>query len=134
MHRGDGFTLTEVLLTVVVIGIIASIAIPSYQRTFEHAIGRESETSLRIIYQAEQAYYYSKSPPNNLYGNYPNDLNSYIPNNLNSNEWTYTVTLNNGGTPKSFTATATRQQGPHANQTRTIDQTGTLNPTTWPPD
>ena len=138
MARGAGFTLTEALVTVVVIGIVASIAIPSYQRTFEHAFGRESETALRILYRAEQAYYNAKSPPSNVYGwhnvaGQGNDLASYIPSPLDSAEWTYTAVPGNGQTPKEFTATATRVRGPHAGKTRTTSRTGVISPDSWPP-
>ncbi len=138
MARGDvvGFTLTEILLTVVIIGIVATVTLPSYQRLFEHANGRESETSLRILYQAEQAYYYSKSPPNNVYGWYnvqgqANDLAPYIPANLNSTEWAYSVTPDNTATPRNFLATATRLRGPRATETRTTDRSGVSSPATW---
>lgn len=131
--RHNAFTLLEVMMVVIIIGILATVTVPAFTRSFEIAKGRESETSLRIIFQAERAYYFDQTP--NSYGTLANLVPTYLPsaNSLDSADWLYAAVPDNAATPPTFVATATRTGGPNNNQTRTIDQTGTIAPATWPP-
>jgi prepilin-type N-terminal cleavage/methylation domain-containing protein len=52
----DGYTLTEVMVTVLIIGIVASMALPGYQRTMERGYWRGAQDILRAIYAGEQVY------------------------------------------------------------------------------
>ena len=124
----------ELLIVVVIIGIIATAVLPSFSRSFEIAKGRESETSLRTIYEAERAYYFDRTP--NRYGTLDDLVPTYLPStaSLNTANWTYGVAPSNPASgPAAFVATATRQGGPHNGQTRTMNQSGTLAPASWPP-
>lgn len=52
-HVGkSGFTLIELLVVVTIIGILASIAYPSYRRTVERARSGEALTIMRAVYDA----------------------------------------------------------------------------------
>ncbi len=51
-----GFTLIELMIVVAIIGILAAIAIPNYQRYQARARQTEARISLSGIYTAEQAY------------------------------------------------------------------------------
>lgn len=53
-----GFTLAELMVVVMVIGILATIAFPRYQRLVEKARGAEAKRILGQIRDAEIAYYY----------------------------------------------------------------------------
>lgn len=52
-----GFTLIELLIVIVVIGILATIAIPQYARTKERAFNSAAKSDLRNLMTAEEAYF-----------------------------------------------------------------------------
>ena len=56
MKSAKGFTLIELLIVVVIIGIIASIAIPKFANTKEKAYLASMKSDLRNLATAEEAY------------------------------------------------------------------------------
>ncbi len=56
MHR-NGFTLIELLIVVVIIGVLASIAIPKFANTKEKAYLTSMKSDLRNLVTAEEAYF-----------------------------------------------------------------------------
>jgi type IV pilus assembly protein PilA len=54
--RRAGFTLIEVLIVVAVIGVLVSIAIPTFQRFHHRAKSSEARTNLGALRTAEEAY------------------------------------------------------------------------------
>lgn len=56
MKNQKGFSLVEMLVVVVIVGIIASIAIPQLLAARRRANGASAVSSLRVIVSAEQAY------------------------------------------------------------------------------
>ena len=57
-HRRPGFTLIELLIVVVIIGILASIAIPRFQYSKGKAYLASMKSDLRNLASAEESYYY----------------------------------------------------------------------------
>ncbi len=57
--RTSGFTLIELLIVVVIIGILASIAIPKFAATKGRAYTAMMKSDLRNLATAEEAYYYT---------------------------------------------------------------------------
>ncbi|HEY7893564.1 MAG TPA: prepilin-type N-terminal cleavage/methylation domain-containing protein [Gemmatimonadaceae bacterium] len=57
--RASGFTLIELLIVVVIIGILASIAIPKFAATKGRAYTATMKSDLRNLATAEEAYYYT---------------------------------------------------------------------------
>ena len=52
-----GFTLLELLIVMVIIGILATIGMPRYFDAIEKARGAEAKGTLAEMYRIEQAYY-----------------------------------------------------------------------------
>jgi len=56
-----GFTLIELLIVVVIIGILASIAIPNFRNTKGKARAAGLKSDLRNLTTAQEAYFYDNS-------------------------------------------------------------------------
>lgn len=56
MKSAKGFTLIELLIVVVIVGILASIAIPKFANTKEKAYLATMKSDLRNLATAEEAY------------------------------------------------------------------------------
>jgi type IV pilus assembly protein PilE len=52
-----GFTLTELLVVIVIIGILAGLTIPRYMKTTTKAKATEAKLMLKEVYSLEKAYY-----------------------------------------------------------------------------
>lgn len=56
-HTRRGFTLIELLVVVLIIGILAAVALPQYQKTVERSRAVEGLTLIKSVHHAFQQYY-----------------------------------------------------------------------------
>ena len=126
------FTLVELIVVVIIIGILLSIGIPQYRKALERSRGAEAYAGLGHIQEAEKVYYAS----NEAY--YPcaaaecTDAEERVLDiSLPQSGWSFAIDtpVVVPPNPPTFTATATRRAGPCQTQTMSVDQSGTLTDT-----
>ncbi|MBW4052211.1 MAG: type IV pilin protein [Proteobacteria bacterium] len=123
--RAAGFTLIELMITVVVVAILAAIAIPSYESYVEKSRRTDAKTALLDLATREQRYYsvtntFTASAQDLGYG-------TAFPVTVGSGYYSVNVLAPAGANPPTFTITAT----PIGSQTAdtqcasfTVDNTG----------
>lgn len=78
LNNKKGFTLVELMIVVVIIGILISVAVPVYSNVTNNAERRAVEANLRILDGAIIMYYADK----NKYPNSIDELEDYIQGNI----------------------------------------------------
>lgn len=103
MKNRCGFTLIELMIAVAVVGILAAIAVPSYQQYIIRGNRAAAQAQMMDIANREQQYFLA----NRSYADKATlETNGYsLPNEL-SNKYTYDVTVG-VDTPPSFLITFT---------------------------
>ncbi len=82
-----GFTLIELLVVVLIIGILAAVALPQYQKAVRKARLTEAISTMKTLEQAVDAYALANNPPNE-----PIDLDNVLDVALpTSPNWNYSV-------------------------------------------
>ena len=56
MIKKNGFTLTELLISTVIFGLVSSVAVPSYYKMIEQGRSAEAKANLKAIYMAQSVY------------------------------------------------------------------------------
>lgn len=124
--KPSGFTLTELMVTVAVIGVLVGMSAPYFGRTLEQSRADFAAANLRAIWAAQRLFWLenheyttklTQASPKGLY-----ELGLIDPVIISTTgDYTYTVTVPSGDT---FQATATRQ-GSTWTGSFTIDEDGT---------
>ncbi len=132
--KKNGFTLTEVLVAMVMVGMMAGFALPSYFSSMEEARSNEAKTNLYIIYTAEKIYALSHSGDYLGFSGNPTvaALNSSVSGlSIDIAEQYYDVNSVTTPTSSTFSATATRNGTSGGGTTRAynITQAGVVTQT-----
>lgn len=99
---GFGFTLTELLIVVIIVGILATLALPMLVKTLEKAKTGEAISNLNLIRTGQKIYFLE----NNIFSQDIDSLNIENPNNETSRYFDYTIQSSDSS---DFTARAQRQ-------------------------
>jgi prepilin-type N-terminal cleavage/methylation domain-containing protein len=121
LGRRDGFSLMEVMVVLTVMGVLISMAAPSFQRTLEQSRADLAGTNLRAIWAAQRVYWLE-------YRVYTTDMSALqslglIDPTIVSSQAFYTYQIPSADS-STFTATATRVPNARWNGTLAIDDTG----------
>lgn len=106
MRKQNGFTMTELLISVAIVGIIAAIALPSYRGATRKANRADAHITMARVATLQERYFFQ----NNTYAADFSDLVSGMAEGaaLDSDEGHYVISLTQtgGGTGWSMTANA----------------------------
>jgi len=129
MRKAGGFTLIELIIVVIAIGILATFAVPQYLKTIERAKTSKARHALGLIAQAEKAY----RAENDKYLDVKQaDLNSTtvgtglggfveLDEVVADKDWGYEVS---GSSASAFLVTAKRSNGNYSGKTVSLNQSG----------
>ena len=115
----EGFTLIEILIVVVIIGILATVAIPTYFSYVEKAYASDAKTQIKNILMNADIYRQEQ-------GSYPDDItdmeNGYLDIKESVKEkWTFEIDLAEDGSTGTISATSTEKMEGGADKTVTFD-------------
>ncbi len=115
-----GFTMVELIIVVVILGILAGIAIPGYRKTVEKGFGDEAKVVLQAIYTAERSYRLH----HNTYSSSLANLTAYIENpNTTGAKFVYSIS--------SVAATTFQARATRNSKYLAINQDGPVDPGHW---
>lgn len=128
-----GFTLIEVMIVVVILGVMAGLAVPVYTSTMEQSRGNEAQVDLNTIYLAEKIYkgnngsYLAIASTNLAVAANLTAFNTSLNIDLATPQFYPTVAIvaGAGGIATSFTASATRVGGTWNGKVASINEAGT---------
>jgi prepilin-type N-terminal cleavage/methylation domain-containing protein len=111
MAKNTAFTLLELLIVVVIIGVLGTLAINMFGPARENALNSEAEANLKLILGAERILrmesgnYYASTAPHET--NINTTLRVYLPVAANRN-WLYRTFANNAADPQTCCVQAQR--------------------------
>lgn len=132
MSRHKGFTLIELMITVAVVAILASIAYPSFEGYLKRSRRSEAQQLLAAIANREAQYLLDSRMYTNVIGATGLNANTErwtctpgaAPTTCSNTYYDVTITIDNAATPPTFAAIAAAKSNQVSDGTLTIDQAG----------
>lgn len=113
--RGKGFTLMELMIVVIIVGILGALALPNYMKTQQKSYAAEAWSNLSLILKGSKAYYADHSA---LAAPWSTDI-SYLPienpNTMSNAKFSYSIATSGSwyiqiyATPTSTARTGTTE-------------------------
>lgn len=104
-----GFSITELLIVLIIVIILISLAIPDFTKSKQAALDRRAKASLMLVHAAEKIYAYKMGFFYPYTGTADNtELNSTLSLRLEDGDWDFGIT---SGGMDTFTATAIQPSG-----------------------
>ena len=122
-----GFTLVELLMVVIIIGILVTLAVPNYQKVVERAKGTKAKANLDMVRKAQIQYRALVDEFADALATLDSasEIDFSSANLTADNDWTYT--MGGGGSSSiAFTCEAARRAGQFDGETITIDEDGVI--------
>ncbi len=116
----NGFTLVEILIVVVIVGILAAIAIPTYYSYVKKGYATEAKTQLKSIVQAADMFYSERGEPAPDVETMEAEGFIEIKQSV-KNKWEFELNLDPTGDGGSCTATSTEEMSGGAGEVVTYD-------------
>lgn len=119
-----GFTLLELMIIVVILGVLATLGLVNYTGIREHALGKEARANLKLIaaaeriYRMEYGFYYGRQADEA-------EINTLLKLSLPTaagRTWDYNIPRGGINEPNNFTAQATMTISSGQTCTYTITQ------------
>ncbi len=124
MLTRKGFTLIEVLIVVIILGILATIAVPQFTKIVEKTYGAELGTNVAAI-QTGQAIYALENDGSYVAADGATAINASYSITIKEKDWDLE-------TDASGNISAFRKDGPEKDDTVIFDKTSAVTGGTWP--
>ena len=118
----SGFTLLEVIIVIIIVGVLASLALPRFFSTVEYSKGTEALQALATVRQSMERCYMMRI---SYSGPCANFNNLYVENPTNTPNAHFTYAINGGVTAYTITSTRNTRDGGDGTSTVILTFNGT---------
>ena len=128
MSNKKGFTLLEIIIVIIIVGLLTALALPNYFTMLYQGAANAAQNNLITIYNAQKSYYLSPAGNGTYYNSSSNNdltnINTVFNLNITDPSFQYTCVTAAG---PSYTCTAKNNSDPNLVLTVTSGTPGTPN-------